>query len=218
MVNLAAPPVPPPPLATLADVELCYGPVADEDRAKVTRMIAWASAAVRRYCRRTLTLVAEDTVVVPSTGTTLLELAELPVVEVHEVVVGPDWWIDDSGGWAAPSDRYTWDAAGRLRRLDGLPWGALYDPVAVTYTHGYATLPDDLVGLVAAKVAGALAGQGANPGGLKSLQVGAMSETYANALGTDLALGPAVLSQAEQAALVAGGYRRRAVTVGIGAQ
>jgi hypothetical protein len=80
----------------------------------------------------------------------------------------------------------------------------------------YAPLPDDLVGLVAAKVAGFLSGQAVNPDGLRSLQTGAMSETYANATGTAQALGPGVLSDVEQQALRAAGYRQGATTVLIG--
>jgi hypothetical protein len=76
--------------------------------------------------------------------------------------------------------------------------------------------PDDLVGLVAGKVAGFLAGQGANPDGLRSLQTGAMSETYANAVGTAQALGPGVLTEAEQQALRTAGYRRQAESALVG--
>jgi hypothetical protein len=201
------------PLATVADVELVFGPIDDEERAKVARLLDWASAGVRRWCRQALSRVDEDEVVVPSSGTSLIVLAERPVVEVHDVVVerGPGFWTAETG-------RFTWDPAGNLRRLDGRPWGRRFDPVVVTYSHGYDPVPDELVGLVAAKVAGALAGTHANPDGLKSLQTGAMSETYSNNLGTATALGAAVLTEEEKTALSDLGYRRRAMAVPIGAQ
>jgi hypothetical protein len=121
-----------PPLCSVADVEAITGsPVAEDDHERVERLIAMASAAVRRFCHQ-----------------------------------------------------------------DFLP------PV-----------PDDLVGLVAAKVAGFLSGGSANPDGLKSLQVGAMSESYANTAGTDLAMGPGVLTEIERDTLRALGYRQQTTTL-----
>lgn len=218
-----------PPLASVEDVETLYGPVPDGDVARVGRLLEMASAAVRRFTRQTLSLVVDDVVNIPSSGTTVLVLAERPVVSVDRVEVqhGPGWWWFDGSpdelparaGWAAPDlGRFTWDAFGQLRRLDGLTWGARFDPVEVTYTHGYDPVPADLVGLVAGKVASFMAGAAANPEGLRSLQVGAMSETYSNPIGSAAAIGPAALSEAEQDMLRDGGYRLGSVSADIGAQ
>lgn len=159
----------------------------------------------------------------PSSGTALLVLAERPVVDVERVVIerfALDWFRarrdDDELGDA--EGRFTWDAFGHLRRLDGATWGRRYDPVWVTYSHGYDPVPDDIVGLVAAKVAGFVGASEANPSGLRALQVGAMSETYGNAAGTDAALGPGALTKPERDALRAGGYRLESVTADIGTQ
>lgn len=84
----------------------------------------------------------------------------------------------------------------------------------MTYTHGYDPVPDDVVALVAAKVAGFLATGAANPGGLRSLQTGAMSESYGNATGTEGALGPGVLTAAERTALTR--YRLGSLAAAIG--
>lgn len=211
------------PLATVADVEALYGPMDEASVDQVTRLLGVASAAVRRYTRQVLSPVADDTVVVPSSGTTVLALGQRPVVAVASVAVQSHWgW----GGWwptePAPlagwhdAGRFTWDAWGTLRRLDGLVWGRKYDPVQVVYSHGYDPVPADVVGLVAGKVASFLAGTAANPDGLRSLQVGAMSETYANAAGSAAALGPAGLTEAEREQL--DDYRLRAVAVDIGTQ
>ena len=123
-----------PPLCTVADVEAIGGPVADDEVDRVQRLIAMASAAVRRFC--------------------------------HQVFLGP--------------------------------------------------VPDDLVAIVAAKVAGFLSAQGANPDGLRSLQTGAMSETYSNPAGSEGAVGPGALTDAEQKALRAAGYRRGSMSALVG--
>jgi hypothetical protein len=202
-----------PPLATVGDVEALFGRVELDDTDRVTRLLAWASAAVRRYCRQDLSLVTDDVATVLSPGTAVITMAQRPVVAVASVDVGSVW-----GSWHWPAARhFTWDAFGRLERHDGLTWGLRHAPVTVTYTHGYDPVPDDLVALVAGKVAGFLSSSGANPGGLKSLQVGAMSETYANAAGSPAALGPGALTEAEQDALMAAGYRLQSGDVPIGA-
>jgi hypothetical protein len=202
-----------PPLATVADVQLLHGPFADEELDKVRALLDQASGAVRRFCRQTLSLVVDDEVVVLSTGTTFLELAERPVLEVTEVEV---LTTGAEGSWAAGA--FTWDGAGQLHRVDGLTWGQRYDPVAITYTHGFDPIPADLAGLVAAKVAQTIAGNEANPGGLRSLQTGAMSETYSNAAGNVASLGAAALTADERDYLRAAGYRRTATSVAAGAR
>jgi hypothetical protein len=121
-----------PPLASVDDVQLLHGPIADEELDKVRALLDQASGAVRRYCRQT-------------------------------------WRTGD--------------------------------------------VPADLVGLVAAKVAGSLTSSGANPGGLRSLQTGAMSETYSNSAGTVASLGAAALTEEERAYLRAAGYRRGVFSV-----
>jgi hypothetical protein len=79
-----------------------------------------------------------------------------------------------------------------------------------------APVPDDLAAIVAAKVAGFVAAQGANPDGLRSLQTGAMSETYSNPAGSEGAVGPGALTEAEQNALRAAGYRRGSMSALVG--
>lgn len=208
----------PPPLATVADVQLLFGPFADEEVDKLGQLLAVASAAVRAFCRQTLSRVTDDEVTIVSSGTTFLTLGQRPVVDVSEVEVmasGP--WFFEPGSWPA-AGRFTWDAFGHLHRVDGLTWGLRYDPVRVVYSHGFDPVPPDLVGLVAAKVANSVAASAANPGGLRSLQVGAMSETYSNSAGSAAALGAATLTEAEQDALRSAGYRQGAISVPIGAR
>jgi hypothetical protein len=200
-----------PPLATVADVQLLHGPFEDQELDKVARLLDMASGAVRRYCRQTLSFVPDDQVALLSNGTTFLELAERPVVAVLEVEVLTTW---AEGAW--PEGAFTWDSAGQMHRVDGLTWGHRYDVVMVTYSHGFDPVPADLSGLVAAKVAQTLAGNEANPGGLRSLQTGAMSETYSNAAGNVASLGAAALTEDERDYLRAAGYRRTANSVAAG--
>jgi hypothetical protein len=214
-------------LASIADIETLFGPIPIDDYPKVQRLIEWASAAVRRYCRQTISLMLEHEITIPSTGTIALVLPERPVIAVESVTVlmGPvDWHeyapmggLEVRAGWATEG-RFTWDAWGRLTRLDGLRWGSKFDPVEVVYSHGYDPIPGDIVGLVAGKVSSFLGAAGSNPTGLKSLQTGAMSETYANAAGTASSLGPGVLTEAEKEILRDGGYRLSATSVQMGTQ
>lgn len=202
------------PLATLDEVQLLHGPFEDEQLDKVKALLEAASGAVRRFCRQTISLVVDDEIVVPSTGTNDLDLWEQPVLAVTEVEVMSPWFAEGS----FPEGVFSWTASGALHRLDGLSWGSRYDPVRVVYTHGFEPVPADLSGLVAAKVAASLMSADANPGGLRSLQVGAMSETYSNAAGSMASLGASALSEEERAYLRESGYRRTVASVGTGAR
>jgi hypothetical protein len=149
-------------LATVDDVAALAGPELSIDPERCERLLAMASKAVRTYTAQTLTLVEDDEVIVISDGTEELVLSQRPVVDVTHIEIEE----------REVPGRVSWDSFGHLRRRDGLPWGRRYDHVGVVYTHGYAPVPDDIVGLVAAKVAGFLAASEANPGGLRALQVG----------------------------------------------
>ena len=178
-------------------------------------LFGMASAAVRTFTRQTLTRVDDDEVWLPSTGTSLLVLAELPVLDVQRVVI-ERYSVDrlrvaDDDGSA--EGRFSWDAAGRIRRLDGGSWGRTYDPVWVTYSHGFDPVPDDVVGIVAGKVASFLTGTEANPGGLPRAPGRRDVRDLRQRAGTDVALGPGALTKTEKDALR--DYRLGAVTVAV---
>jgi hypothetical protein len=193
------------PLATRADVAALAGTdvsLVAPDR--IDRLLEMASAAVRNWTHQSISLVIDDDVIVISDGTAELVLAERPVVEVSFAQVEDREPVGD----------LSWDSFGHLRRRDGLPWGQRYDHVAVTYTHGWDPVPDDVAGLVAAKVALFLAATEANPSGLSKVQTGVISATYGNVAGTEAALGPGALTQAEKDALH--DYRLGSLAAGIG--
>ena len=195
-----------PLLAEVRDVEVMLGRLLSDDEVeRVSAFLAMTSTAVRRHTHQTLSEVKEHEVTVSSTGSSVLVLAERPVTDVSLVVLHRAEILPPY---------FTWDSFGHLTRLDGWPWGLRYDPITVVYTHGWNPIPDDVVGLVAAKVAGFLTTSAVNPGGLRALQVGAMSETYSNAAGTDVALGPGALTRSEREALT--GYRLGSIAAQIG--
>lgn len=182
-----------PPLASPADVEAITGVDLDPAaEARVSRLLDMASAAVRAWTHQTISLVREHTVTIPSSGTELLLLAELPVRGVSHVNVsfGVDWWWTEESETVLAMDpggtawdlwgRFSWDAAGRLRRLDGMTWGLPNDPVSVTYSHGWRRIPADIVGVVAGKVAVGLTASAANPEGLRSVTIGDYTRAFAD--------------------------------------
>jgi hypothetical protein len=86
-----------------------------------------ATAAIRAYTRQTISQVVDDVLTVRGTADPELLLPQRPVSAVSAVTLD-----------GAAAD-YTFDGIGTLTRSDG--WAGL---VAVTYTHGYATVPDDV--------------------------------------------------------------------------
>lgn len=106
-----------------------------------------ASAAIRTYTHQTISAVADD---VKTFGfarsygfnnyyfSTTLFLPQLPVTAVASVVLNGRTLVQDTD--------YSWDPpTGILQRLNGW-WdsAALVNTVVVTYSHGYATVPDDV--------------------------------------------------------------------------
>lgn len=107
-----------------------------ERRAAAERAIEGASAAIQNYCHQTLELIADDTLTLDCNGGTRLFLPELPVVKVAGVV--------EDGEALVAGDDYKLGQHGILHRI-GRNWLAGIQIITVTYTHGYATLPDDIV-------------------------------------------------------------------------
>jgi hypothetical protein len=92
------------------------------------------TALMRGHCRQTLTRVADDTVTIPGTQGRRLLLGERPVVSITSPII-----VD---GVALADSEWRWNRRGSLYRFGG--WGDEWTDVEVTYTHGFATLPDDL--------------------------------------------------------------------------
>jgi hypothetical protein len=138
-------------------------PVAADDP-KLLAALAAASSRFRGAVRHQVTLVEDDQVVLDGTGRESLLLPAAPVVEVAEVQLDGD---------VLPVDGFSWSRDGFLRRAGGC-WPDRLGSVHVTYSHGYATVPEDIAEVVIdqARVLFAV------KAGVQTLQVGGITTTF----------------------------------------
>lgn len=139
---------------------------------RAAALLADASAVVRNYTRQQFT-VGTSTDVLEATADQWLYLPERPVTAIISVGVGGAPLA--VGAWQLQNDA--------LYRYDG--WGSRFygstggwnqpDTITVTYTHGYAEIPDDIVRTVC-KLAET---SWVNPQGLRSFTQGDMTATLA---------------------------------------
>ncbi len=108
-----------------------------EQSAAAARALKEATEAIRTYCRQHLELVADDEITLDGRGGARLMLPQLPVAEVAEVV--------EDGVTLTPGTDYALGQHGILHRLGGAKWARGVQNIVVTYTHGYASLPDIIV-------------------------------------------------------------------------
>lgn len=161
------------PLAVPADLAARLGVTfTDEQRIRAVFLLADAAAKVRNYTRQLFT-VATDTAVLESTTDQWLWLPERPVTDVASVMIGsavvsPVYWVLQGDGLYR---YYGW--RGRFYGSTSL-WNQP-DTITVTYTHGYAVVPDDIVAVVC-KLAKA---SWVNPQGLRDWRQGQTGVTYA---------------------------------------
>lgn len=138
-----------PPLVSVEQVEAALGrDLTTEEAARIDFLLSSASSRIRAYTRQDFTFVEDDEAVLRPVGT-VIRLPQLPVTEVTNVVaIGlgglPDVTL---GGWS-------WDGISKvdIRGIGSvvlnLPeWWYSYGPdtYRVTYSHGYATIPQDVV-------------------------------------------------------------------------
>lgn len=127
-----------PPLATVEQFAVWLRSTTDAiDTARATLMLDAASHAIRRWTHQYLTLVEGDQVVLDPSQGRFLWLDQLPVVSVASVSVH---------GTALAAGDFAFDGkTGRLWRTDHREWFGRPSGIAVTYSHGYETIPGDLV-------------------------------------------------------------------------
>lgn len=178
-------------LATYEDYAALHR-ASDLDNDEVTlieNLLGQASARVRNHCRQMLSLVTDDAVEIAGTWAHVLELPERPIVDVTAVSVNGfavstnDFSLTTTGiRWGGASADYDHDhnypaeswppgAAGGQRRN----WAGPDAVVAVTYSHGFATIPDDVIGVVVNLVDAAL---NAPERATQRLAIGSYSETF----------------------------------------
>lgn len=172
-------------LATIADVEARLGrTLTTAERTKAT---AWLTDASALFIQRSIQKFeeGESTVrIFPRAG--VARLLQRPVTDVTSVT--------NINGFAVD---YTWDGLQSLYEL------ATNQPIIVTYEHGSATIPADVVAVVAGMVARTLSISADAASGVTQQSVGPFSQSYATwAVG-----GQVMLSPAE--AMVADSYREK---------
>lgn len=150
------------PLATTADLEARLGrPLLPEEEARVQALLADASALVRAWTRQQFTLETGDVAILRPIGT-IVRLPQRPVQAVSGVVaIGGSPAIPDI---TLPPGAWTWDGLDKVnvwppftRWLLSLPetWTQGWPSVntyQVTYDHGYAQVPPDVVAVVCGMV------------------------------------------------------------------
>lgn len=164
-------------LAKVVDMELVLmRPITDADEvASAQFALAVVSQAVRNYCNQQLDLVLGDTITLLSPGGKFIFLPELPVISVATV--------REAGTLLTVTTDYVLAEYGVLARQGRRVWSTTSPGVVVTYSHGYATIPDDIVGVVARAAsrlfqAGLRAEETAGVLGIASKSLGDYSVSY----------------------------------------
>ena len=103
--------------------------------ASVVRAIAEATEAIRNYCHQYIERVAGETITLDCAGGSRIFLPELPVIAVASV--------EEDGDLLTVSDDYQLGQYGILHRV-GQDWESGIQIVEVVYTHGYATIPQNV--------------------------------------------------------------------------
>jgi hypothetical protein len=187
-----------PPFAAVSDLAALMQTDVNEAAAGVA--LASASALIRGWTRQTISRVVDDVVTLraPEGYERALVLPQRPVQSVSRVEINGLQLVD----WVLSNDRLLrycgWRyLPGRMPYLDpGL--------VTVTYTHGWAEIPDDVRAVCLDLASMTIT----NPSGLRTVQIDDYSRTFAAET-----LGSGTLSDAHKEILA--GYRRRVGTMGL---
>lgn len=128
------------------------------DTASVTQALSWAQSFVEDYCNRGpngFDLITSDIVLCDPQPYGRAMLPHLPVVNIETVEGYLPSTTNDSMVWTTLTN-YSYDSGtGRIWDTTGLPgtsanfgwtWPWLPQGLRVTYDHGYATIPNDLIG------------------------------------------------------------------------
>jgi len=119
---------------------------------------------------------ATSTVVLYATGRRLLQLPQRPVVSITSVV-------SDEGAFTWPADTYRVTPDGQLERTRSVGGWCWWGPVTVTYVHGYATVPADIVRLNASLALTMLQDRA----GVRSASLGSASVTFLRSASGEIA-------------------------------
>lgn len=141
-------------LATTDDLRDVLGFIPD-DVQRADRLLQMASVTVERWCGREFSYVEDDERTVEVVAG-VLRLPHPPVLEVSEIV-NPDGETIDADSYTVLSDgRVRYALGDRFDRDPGRWWPS--GTYTVTYTHGYATIPEDIVERVCSIVEARMSG------------------------------------------------------------
>lgn len=140
---------------------------------QVLLAIEEASAVIKNYCNQDIEQVSDDTILVDGTGSPKLFLPELPVSSITSVKI--DGVLLDPTCYALAENGVLWRKYGK--------WTVGAQNIEVTYTHGYASIPEDVKGVCYRSASRLYQAQLKAKrqdfvSGLQSVSVGDWSETY----------------------------------------
>lgn len=147
------------------------------DEAQAEQVLTQATALIQAWTGQTLFQVVDDTITVDPLPNMTVMLPQLPVTAVSSVQ-----WLDDRGGtgWnTIPSTQYRFKSWGQLyivafQGFNPCQWPDGKDTIKVTYTHGYAAIPQDIYSVCNALAARLLI----NPYKLVSSRTGGVQVVY----------------------------------------
>jgi len=154
------------PLATVADLEAYLGRTFD-DPTSAELAIDIASDIVRTYCGHSITQILNDNIFVDGTGTDTILLPAAPVNGIDLLEID---------GELIASTKYKYSKKGWVKLTDGTTFPKTPNSIEIIYNHGFATIPDAILGIVLA-----LAGRITDgSSGIKQETIGSYSVTYAD--------------------------------------
>jgi hypothetical protein len=144
------------------------------DIASCERAITAVTEAIKNYCQQEIELTTDDEITLDCSGGDMLLLPEMPVVSVASVI--------EDGELLTVTDDYILGQYGILHRV-GQDWLSGVQIITITYTHGFTTIPDDIVDVAARSAArvyqaGLRAKEHDGITGIASLSLGDYSVSY----------------------------------------
>ena len=200
------------PLASIEDLAVRLGrPLTASEETRASALLADASAKVRSYTKQTFTRVDGETVVIRAQQGDI-RLPQRPVIDVTSVVA-----VGAGGAPDLPVVGWFWDGLDIIRTSTDSPivnlperWyeedrDAYPDTYRVTYSHGAAKVPDDVIGIVARMALRTLTAP-TMAGGVTGETIGPYSyRTDGSGIGTAV-----VMTDEDRRELADAGYRPKA--------